>query len=202
MQRAVFMDRDGVINATVWNAQERIQDSPYRLDDFRLLPGTAAAIRRIHDLGFAAVVISNQPGVAKGKCSPAFLGEVSEHMRRDLACQDAYLDGEYYCLHHPQANIAELRIDCDCRKPKPGLLYQAARDLEIDLGASYMVGDAERDIEAGLLAGSTTVLVRPGGTEPSTKAHLLAQSLAEAVEQVALREQSQNSSLFQASDFR
>jgi len=126
MSRAVFLDRDGVINATLWNSTEEKWDSPYTLEDFQLLPGTAQAIRSMNELGYLTVVISNQPGVAKGKCSPQFLDALDRKMLLDLAREDARLDAIYYCLHHPDAQVESLRVACGCRKPKPDLLLRAA----------------------------------------------------------------------------
>jgi mannose-1-phosphate guanylyltransferase/phosphomannomutase len=189
VNKAVFLDRDGVINATIWNAEEQVEDSPYRLEDFKLLPGAAPAIRCLRGLGFLAVVISNQPGIAKGKCSFDFLKMIDERMHGKLAEEDAKLDGVYYCVHHPDASVMELRVICECRKPKAGLFYKAARDLSIDLGASYMIGDAERDVEAGLRAGCTTILLDAKGKHPWTGAARSVNSLWEAIEQVGILEQ-------------
>jgi D-glycero-D-manno-heptose 1,7-bisphosphate phosphatase len=179
MQRAVFLDRDGVINATVWNEVEQIFDSPYALGDFALLPGSGPAIRRINDAGLLAVVISNQPGPAKGKCGIGLIEELTAKMRLLLDEDGARVDGVYYCLHHPQAAIAEFRLECDCRKPRPGLLRLAANDLDIDLGRSFMVGDQQRDVEAAIAAGCTPVLV---GARGVIDAPLIADGLEEAVD--------------------
>ncbi|HKZ50241.1 MAG TPA: HAD family hydrolase [Dehalococcoidia bacterium] len=206
MSRAVFLDRDGVINATLWNSTEEKWDSPYTLEDFQLLPGTAQAIRSMNELGYLTVVISNQPGVAKGKCSPQFLDALDRKMLLDLAQEDARLDAIYYCLHHPDAQVESLRVACGCRKPKPDLLLRAARDFQIDLESSYFIGDQGVDVEAGLAAGCRTVLVQgsaiplrgsPGPGGPGTngqngqrpkpplsgqaRPHLVAESLLMAV---------------------
>jgi D-glycero-D-manno-heptose 1,7-bisphosphate phosphatase len=178
----MFVDRDGVINRTPWNPAEQLYDSPYRVEDFELLPGAAAAIRRLNELGYLAVVVSNQPGIAKGKCSPALLGELTQLMHDQLAAESARLDGVYYCLHHPEAVVPDYRVVCDCRKPQPGLLHRAARELDIDVAASYMVGDQQRDIEAGLAAGCATILV--GSQAPRIPPLVTAGSLYEAVELV------------------
>jgi D-glycero-D-manno-heptose 1,7-bisphosphate phosphatase len=185
MNKAFFLDRDGVINAAIWNATENTWDTPYSLDDFVMLPGVAEAIVRIRELGYLSVVISNQPGVAKAKCSLAYLDETKAHLSAVLAARGASLDGIYYCIHHPQATVPEYLLDCDCRKPKPGLLLQAARDLDIDLAASWMLGDMERDVEAGIAAGCRTVRI-DAAPDLQTKAMLAARSLPEAVDKVAL----------------
>lgn len=159
MRRAVFLDRDGVINAAIYNPREGKLDSPYSLEELRVLPGAARAIRMINETDFLAVVVSNQPGVAKGKCDYAFLEAVDSALRAELASEGARLDAVYYCLHHPDARVESLRVPCDCRKPKPGLLLKAARELQIDLHQSFMVGDSAVDIQAGVAAGCRTMLL-------------------------------------------
>lgn len=159
MRRAVFLDRDGVINAMVYNPDFGLVDSPANPDEFKLLPGAAVAIRQINELGLMAIVVSNQPGVAKGKFTRAILDATTGKMCSELAEAGARLDGIYYCLHHPEAEVALYRRDCACRKPKPGLLFQAADELGVDLSESYMVGDGVTDVAAGSAAGTTTFLV-------------------------------------------
>ena len=190
MNRAVFLDRDGVINAAVWNPLEGKLDTPYRLEDFRLLPGVAQAMRAVSEMGFLAVVVSNQPGVAKGKCGPELLDAISCRMLASLTEEGVRLSGIYYCLHHPEALVPALRVHCDCRKPKPGLLLRAARELDIDLTRSYMVGDQPTDIEAGLAAGCSTVLLDGyrslGASAQSPRVHpdWIAKDLPAAVEAI------------------
>jgi D-glycero-D-manno-heptose 1,7-bisphosphate phosphatase len=188
MNRAVFLDRDGVINAALYNPLEGKPDTPYRLEDFRLLAGVARAVRAINEMGFLAVVVSNQPGVAKGRCDYAFLETVNAELTARLARQKAHLDAIYYCLHHPDAVDESLRVDCDCRKPNPGLLLRAARELNIDLAGSFMLGDSPSDIEAGLAAGCRTILVDGHrsyfhlGEATRMRPHWTAQNLLAAVE--------------------
>lgn len=158
-RRAVFLDRDGVINGMVYDAEHGLVDSPQRPDQFHLLPEVREAIRLVNDMGFLAVVVSNQPGIAKGKSTPSLLEAVTAKMERQLAEGGARLDGVYYCLHHPEAVLDRYRRVCECRKPKPGLLQQAAADLGIDLGRSYMIGDGLTDVQAGKSAGCTAVLL-------------------------------------------
>jgi D-glycero-D-manno-heptose 1,7-bisphosphate phosphatase len=184
LKRAVFLDRDGVVNRTLWNPVEQIYDSPYRIEDFELLPKAAAAIRRLNEFGYLAVVVSNQPGIAKGKCNSDFLRSLTEIMHEQLAAESARLDAVYYCLHHPEAVVPEYRSVCGCRKPQAGLLLQAAQDLDIDIAASCMIGDQSRDIEAGQAAGCSTILIsdRPSAGQPT------ASSLYEAVIMATCRE--------------
>ncbi len=187
MNKAVFLDRDGVINAALYNPVEGGLDSPYTLEDFRLLPGAAQAIRRINSLGFPAVVVSNQPGVAKGRCDFAFLETLDQRLHWDLGRQGAHLDAIYYCFHHPQAQVLSLRLSCDCRKPEPGLLLRAARELNIDLARSYMVGDLPTDVAAGLAAGCRTILLNDADDPPMNgqRPHFVAVDLAAAVRVIA-----------------
>ena len=159
MKRAVFLDRDGVINAMVYNAEFGLVDSPANPREFRLLPDVPDAVRLINQLGYLAVVISNQPGIAKGKFTPALLEAMTHQMRSDLAAQGARLDAIYYCVHHPEGVIKPYRQVCDCRKPKPGLLLRAAEELGIALDQSYFIGDGISDLQAGQAAGTTNILV-------------------------------------------
>jgi D,D-heptose 1,7-bisphosphate phosphatase len=160
VNKAVFVDRDGVINELVPNSEG--PDSPRSVEEFRLLPGVASAIRRLNELGLPVVLVSNQPGAAKGKYPAANLEAITERMKAALAEENAVLQGIYYCMHHPEAVVADYRQACDCRKPKPGLLTQAASDLRLELADSYMVGDQPRDMIAGKSVGCITVLVGTG----------------------------------------
>jgi D-glycero-D-manno-heptose 1,7-bisphosphate phosphatase len=155
--RAVFLDRDGVINEMV-NGPEG-PDSPKTVEEFKLLPGVSASVRRLNELGLPVVVVSNQPGVAKGKFPAANLEAMTMRMEDALGNELATLQGIYYCMHHPDAIVAEYRDSCDCRKPKPGLLVQAAMEMNLGLAGSYMVGDQRRDMIAGKSVGCTTFLI-------------------------------------------
>ncbi len=155
--RVVFLDRDGVINAMCWEPDHGTVDSPANPDQFHILPGVPEAIRRLRDLGFGLVVVSNQPGIGKGKMAPHLLDAITGKMHDELRAAGVALDGVYYCLHHPEAALAAYRQDCRCRKPRPGLLRQAARDLAIDPSRSYMIGDGVTDIQAGKAVGCTTI---------------------------------------------
>lgn len=157
-QRAVFLDRDGTINKYVGFLRN--------IDDFQLLPGAAAGIRRLNLAGYLVIVVTNQPVVARGEVSEAGLRLIHAKMETLLGLEGAYVDGVYYCPHHPDrgypGEVPELKIDCSCRKPKPGLLLQAAQDYNIDLARSWMVGDGERDVLAGKAAGCRTALLGAG----------------------------------------
>ena len=157
-QKAIFLDRDGTINKYVGFLRN--------IDDFELIDGVAEAIRKINESGYLAVVVTNQPVVARGEVSFEELEEIHNKMETLLGKEGAYLDAIYYCPHHPhkgyEGERPELKIDCDCRKPKPGMLLKAAVDFNIDLSRSWMVGDGENDIQAGINAGCNTVLLSNG----------------------------------------
>jgi D-glycero-D-manno-heptose 1,7-bisphosphate phosphatase len=192
MSRAVFLDRDGVINAMVYNAEFGLIDSPANPDEFQMLSGVVEAIRRINAMGFLAIVISNQPGVAKGKFTVELLEATREKMFRELALGGARLDDVYYCLHHPHAMLDVYRVVCDCRKPKPGLLQQAAAKWDISLSQSYFIGDGITDIVAGRNAGCKTFLVNSRKcylcdelARQEVEPDYIAKDLADAVEAIS-----------------
>ena len=139
------------------------------LRDFELIDGVAEAIKKINTSGYLAIVVTNQPVIARGEVTFQELEEIHNKMETELGLQGAYLDAIYYCPHHPhkgyEGEVPELKIECDCRKPKPGMLLKAAGDYNIDLSQSYMIGDGENDIKAGLAAGCKAVLVNGDGTD-------------------------------------
>ena len=154
-QKAVFLDRDGTIN--------RYAGYLTNPEDFELLPGVAEAIRKINLSGYLAIVVTNQPSIARGELTFEGLDEIHRKMETLLGQQGAYVDHIYFCPHHPDkgfpGEVPSLKIDCSCRKPKPGMLLQAAEDFNIDLTSSWMAGDDERDMGAGKNAGCHTVLI-------------------------------------------
>ena len=156
-RRAVFIDRDGVINRMFFHADFGTVDSPANPDQFELLTGVGSAIAELNRMGLLAIVVSNQPGIAKGKFTPALLRAMEKKMIAGIKDAGGKLDAVYNCLHHPEATLAEYRARCDCRKPEPGLLAKAARELSIDLPSSYMIGDGVTDVMAGRAAGVTTL---------------------------------------------
>lgn len=159
MAKAVFLDRDGVINELVYYPEHGIIDSPFTVQQFKLRPGVAQAIRLFNQKGFRVIVISNQPGVAKNHFTLETLRAMDAKMKAEMGAQDAVLDGIYYCLHHPDGENGDYRTNCNCRKPKPGLLLQAAKAFDLYLGQCYMVGDGLIDIKAGKNAGCKTLLI-------------------------------------------
>ena len=148
-QKAIFLDRDGTINKYVGFLRN--------IEDFELIDGVAEAIKLINQSSYLAIVVTNQPVIARGEVSWEELGEIHKKMETLLGKLGAYVDGIYICPHHPDKGFEgerpEYKFDCDCRKPKPGLLLQAAKDFNIDLSQSIMIGDSERDTKAGEAAG-------------------------------------------------
>jgi D-glycero-D-manno-heptose 1,7-bisphosphate phosphatase len=154
-RRAAFIDRDGVLN------EERA--FVHRREDFALLPGAVAALRLLEAAGYLLVVVTNQSGIARGIYSEADYLALTEHMRAELAAAGVSLDAVEYCPHLPDAPLERYRLDCDCRKPRPGMLLRAAQALDIEPGASFLVGDRLSDLEAGHAAGiGRCFLVRTG----------------------------------------
>jgi histidinol-phosphate phosphatase family protein len=181
---AVFLDRDGVLDAAVPDPVSGWPESPLQVADVRLLPGVAAAVRRLADAGYALVCVSNQPAAAKGKATVAQLLAVHERVLELLALDGAILDASRLCPHHPEGVVAELSGPCPCRKPAPGMLTDAAAALALDLGASWMIGDTDADIAAGRAAGCKTALLEyPGSAHKRTgdaAEDMLAADLAQA----------------------
>lgn len=157
--KAIFLDRDGVINELIYYQEQGVIDSPFAVEQFKLFPGVGEAIKKLHELDYKVILISNQPGIAKGHMSEETFQEIRMKMKEELVTEGAFLDGEYYCFHHPEAKIETLKANCECRKPKPSLLLQAAKEMDIDLPQSWMVGDGLTDVKAGKDAGCQTMLL-------------------------------------------
>ena len=185
VNKAVFLDRDGVIN----------EDPPHyahRLDQLHIIPGSAKAIQLLNKHNFHVLVISNQSGVARGYYNENDVKTFNDRMESLLAKDGAHIDAIYYCPHHPDAVVEHYKINCNCRKPKPGMILDAGQKYSLDLGNSFVVGDKWSDIEAGKAAGCKTVMVMTGhGKDETSKkqgsANYIAQDLYEAVEQYILR---------------
>lgn len=154
-QKAIFLDRDGTINRYVGFLRD--------INEFSLIDGVPEAIKKINASGYLAIVVTNQPVIARGEVSFGELKEIHNKMETLLGKEGAYLDAIYYCPHHPhkgyEGERPELKIDCECRKPKPGMLLKAAKGFNINLSQSWMIGDGENDIKAGQNAGCKTALI-------------------------------------------
>lgn len=154
LRPAVFLDRDGTINEQMGYINH--------ISRFQLLPGVGEAIRILNEHYLPVVVVTNQSGLARGYFPEALLDEVHQEMCHLLALEGAHIDGLYVCPHHPEAKEERFRVDCTCRKPKTGLLEQAAVDLRLDLRRSFVVGDRWSDLRCGAAVGATTILVLTG----------------------------------------
>lgn len=154
MVRAIFIDRDGTISEEVGYINH-----PSR---FRLFAESPQALRLLHDNGWLTILVTNQAGVARGYFTEDMVLEVHDRLRKELEKEGAALDAIYYCAHHPSLGEPPYRIDCDCRKPKPGLIMQAATDFNIELDQSWMVGDRYSDIELARNAGVRSAFVLTG----------------------------------------
>lgn len=154
MPKAVFLDRDGTIVEDVgyMNSPKQIQ----------FIPGAIEAIKKLNEAGYKVVVITNQAGVAKGFITEDMLQTIDKTLQKFILSGGAYLDGLYYCPHHPEHGLYPYKQDCQCRKPKPGLFKKAEQDLNVDLARSWMIGDKATDMEAGKRAGTKTIFVTTG----------------------------------------
>ncbi len=186
-QKAIFLDRDGTVNRYVGFLRN--------IDEMGLIDGVAEAIGRINRSGYLAVLVTNQPVIARGEVSEEELRQIHNKMETLLAEKGVYIDRLYYCPHHPDKGFEgerpEYKIECECRKPKPGMLYQAAADMNIDLSESWMIGDGKHDIGAGKAAGCKTILLvgedsdtDVGADEKEFGQDFTCDSLAKAVDKV------------------
>ncbi len=180
-RRAVFLDRDGTL----------IEEVGYldRLDRMRLFPWSIDAVRLLNRAGFAVVVVSNQAGVARGFFEEAFVEQVRRDIDARVAAAGGRIDGWYYCPHHPDATLPQYRRQCECRKPRPGMIQQAVRDLGIDPSRSYVIGDRWLDMQLAHNVGAAGILVRTGygaseerhKPDDGTTVEFVADNLIEAV---------------------
>jgi D-glycero-D-manno-heptose 1,7-bisphosphate phosphatase len=182
---AIFMDRDGTLSHEVGYVNHA--------DRFRLYPWAVAAVRAINEASWLAVVVTNQAGVARGYFPEAVFEEVQQRLREDVERGGARFDAVYACLHHPSVGEAPYRADCDCRKPRPGLLRRAEAELGADLQHSWVVGDRHSDLQLAWSVGARAALVQTGyGKGELTylapgwarQPDLVAENLLEAVERI------------------
>lgn len=185
--KAALLDRDGVINALVYHEDAGVIDAPFTTSQFRLLPRVPQAIRLLNDMGLKTAIVSNQPGIAKGHFKLGTLKLFENAMLSGILDVGGRIDQIYYCLHHPEAQVPELRQSCRCRKPGIGMLEQAAHDLRVRLDQCYMIGDGIPDLEAGVCAGCRTIFVGRWKCEicqftkgNEVRPHLVAKDLWEA----------------------
>lgn len=188
---AAFLDRDGVLNELVPDPVSGDPESPLRIDDVRLIAGAADAVRDLARAGFLLVCISNQPAAAKGVVTVPQLLAIHERVLELLAREGAQIESSRLCTHHPCATVPELSGVCECRKPEPGMILDAANALGLDLAASWMLGDSDTDVVAGQRAGCSTALIenrdsahrRSGDVRPSLRARDLVDAVAQLLDQ-------------------
>jgi D-glycero-D-manno-heptose 1,7-bisphosphate phosphatase len=188
MKRAIFIDRDGVLNELALNPKNGEHESPHNPADLRMLPGVADAALKLERAGFALFIVSNQPSYAKGKTSLEKIRAIAQGVEAHLHAAGVTIARAYYCFHHPDGIVPEYSGPCECRKPKPKFLFDARDEFGIDLAQSWMIGDQDTDIECGRRAGCHTVGIdnplsahrRRGSAQPT----LTARDLPDAVEKI------------------
>ena len=153
-RRAVFLDRDGTINIE--------KNFLHKIEDFEFIPGAPEAIKKLKDAGFLVIVVSNQSGIARGYFDEQAVMMLHQHIQTLLKSYGTVIDAFYFCPHHPEEGLGDYKVDCDCRKGNPGMLLQAAKEYDIDLQNSFMVGDKLADIEVGERVGCKSLLVLTG----------------------------------------
>ena len=169
--KAVFLDRDGVVNVD--------HGYTYLSEDFEFIPGVFPACRRFISLGYKIVIVTNQSGIARGYYTEADFEALTDYMLQEFKMQGINIEAVYHCPHHAKEGYGEFKLDCDCRKPKPGMLLKAARELNIDLAESIMIGDKVTDMIAGKAAGvKKSILIASSGANVSGE---LADSIAESL---------------------
>lgn len=159
MNKAIFFDRDGVINELIFNHKTNEYESPHELKDLKIIQGAFEVIKTFYDNGYFIFIISNQPSFAKGKTTLENIKEIQEKLKNKLEASDIIIKEYYYCYHHPKGIVPEYSGECDCRKPKPFFIQKAEKDYNIDLTQSWIIGDQDSDIECGNNAGVKTILI-------------------------------------------
>ncbi|MBI4970702.1 MAG: HAD family hydrolase [Candidatus Omnitrophica bacterium] len=190
-QRAVFLDRDGVINEILFFEDLGILETPFHPKHLKLLPHVPKAIKRLNRAGFKVLVVSNQPGVGMGHFSEEMLLKINHKMLNLIEKQGARIDGVFYCLHHPEKGRGIYRKKCRCRKPKPGLLDLAKKEFNVNLAQSYLIGDSISDVQAGRARKVKTILLGRRKCDlcdlmsrKGIKPNWMAKNLLEAVRQI------------------
>lgn len=178
LRRAAFIDRDGVIN------EER--NYVGRLDDFILLPGATRGLRSLKKSGYLLIVVTNQSGIGRGYYSVQDFNRLTEYMQQLLLNEGVEINKVYYCPHHSVHGLGEYKVECECRKPKPGMILQASGELGIDLGQSILIGDKDTDIQAGRSAGVGHCLLVSSGHTLKYEDRILADATVSSIDHAAL----------------
>lgn len=176
--KAVFLDRDGVITVD--------RGFVHKIEDFALLPGSANAIKSLKKAGYLIIIVTNQSGIGRGYYSEEQFSIFNKHMIDNLDQLGAKVDAVYYCPHHPDAAIEKYRKVCDCRKPEPGMILKAAKELDINTCNSWFIGDRLSDIEAGKKAGCRTILIT-NSVDEKAKPDFSAKNLADAARYILIK---------------
>lgn len=158
-RRAVFLDRDGVLDALVLNAERNDYEPPHKPEELTILPGVISSLKRLQAEGYSLFLVSNQPDYALGKTKMGALKLVHTEFARIMRRGGVQFKKYYYCYHHPNGVVPRYSFECDCRKPKPFFLIKSSTDYNIDLSASWMIGDTDKDIGSGKAAGVRTILL-------------------------------------------
>ncbi len=187
--RAIFLDRDGTVTLA--------GDNIHRIEDLEFVQGAVEGLRELQGTDYKLVIITNQAGIGRGMYGPEDYFTFKKEMNKRLGQQEIFITGEYFCPHHPEKGVGEYRINCNCRKPKTGMLDQAAEDFNLDLSQSWVIGDNLSDIQAGNSAGCKTIHVLTGEfKEPVKEADFVAKDLIEAASYIIKKTQTNKNQLF------
>lgn len=165
MDKAVFLDRDGVINELVYDIERNESEPPHNIEDIKIIEGVTGALKKLLESNFRLFIVSNQPDFAKGKTSLENLVKVGEKIRNIMEDQKIIFTEYNYCYHHPDGVIKEYSGECDCRKPKPFFILNAIKKYNLDKNMSWMAGDRDTDIQCGKNSGLKTILIEYAGSE-------------------------------------
>jgi D-glycero-D-manno-heptose 1,7-bisphosphate phosphatase len=182
MNKAIFLDRDGVINELVYSSERNEYEPPHKTEDLKLFDGVIDALKKFQKAGYKLFLISNQPDHAKGKTTLEQLNLVHNELDRIFKTNDIFFSEYYYCYHHPDGIVKEYSIDCECRKPKTYFVSKAVEQYEIDTDSSWLIGDRDKDIECGINSGIKTVLIKSEININTIKPDFEATDLRQALE--------------------
>lgn len=188
MSKAVFLDRDGVINKMIFTNERKEYEPPYRKEDLKLYDGVIESLKKLQDSGFKLFLISNQPDYAKGKASLENLAEVQDELQKIFIKNEIRFSEYYYCYHHPDGTVPEYSIECECRKPGNYFVLKAFSEYNISNESSWFIGDRDKDVECGIKSGLRTIRIESGYYEYKSKrdADYVVSDLNEAVETILL----------------